>query len=188
MAMTGGTNQPATRSARRWIGARLRCASATICTICASIVSLPTCSARMTKLPLWLTVPPMTRAPASLSTGIDSPVIIDLSIALLPSTISPSTGTLSPGRTRRRSPTATCSSGDVLVRPVGADASGGLRRKVEQRADRPAGPVTGAQFEHLAEQDQHGDDGRGLEIDRDAPPMSRKAGGKTPGASIATTL
>ena len=38
-AITAGTNQPATRSARRWIGARLRCASATICTICASIVS-----------------------------------------------------------------------------------------------------------------------------------------------------
>ena len=28
--MTAGTNQPATMSARRWIGARERCASATI--------------------------------------------------------------------------------------------------------------------------------------------------------------
>ena len=34
-AMTAGTNQPATWSASRWIGARERCASATICTICA---------------------------------------------------------------------------------------------------------------------------------------------------------
>ena len=32
-AITAGTNQPATRSASRWIGARLRCALATICTI-----------------------------------------------------------------------------------------------------------------------------------------------------------
>ena len=38
-AITAGTNQPDDRSARRWIGARLRCASATICTICASSVS-----------------------------------------------------------------------------------------------------------------------------------------------------
>ena len=32
-AITVGTNQPATWSASRWIGARLRCAVATICTI-----------------------------------------------------------------------------------------------------------------------------------------------------------
>ena len=65
-AITAGTNQPATWSARRWIGARLRCASATICTICASSVSRPILSARMTKLPVLLSVPPMTWAPASL--------------------------------------------------------------------------------------------------------------------------
>ena len=40
--MTAGTNQAATRSASRWIGARERCASATICTIRASMVSRPT--------------------------------------------------------------------------------------------------------------------------------------------------
>jgi len=33
IAITLGTNQPATWSARRWIGARERCACATICTI-----------------------------------------------------------------------------------------------------------------------------------------------------------
>ena len=36
-AITAGTNQPDTWSASRWIGARERCASATICTICASM-------------------------------------------------------------------------------------------------------------------------------------------------------
>ena len=45
MEITAGTNQPATSSAKRWIGARLRCASATSCTIRDSIVSLPTFSA-----------------------------------------------------------------------------------------------------------------------------------------------
>ena len=39
--MTAGTNQPATASARRWIGARLRCASATSVTMRASMVSRP---------------------------------------------------------------------------------------------------------------------------------------------------
>jgi len=34
---TAGTNHPATRSASPWIGARERCAVATICTICASM-------------------------------------------------------------------------------------------------------------------------------------------------------
>jgi hypothetical protein len=36
----------------RWIGARLRCAAATMCTICASSVSEPIFSARMTKPPV----------------------------------------------------------------------------------------------------------------------------------------
>ena len=40
--MTAGTNQAATRSAIRWMGARERWASATICTIRASMVSRPT--------------------------------------------------------------------------------------------------------------------------------------------------
>ena len=42
---TAGTNQAETVSASRWIGARLRCASATICAICDSSVSAPTFSA-----------------------------------------------------------------------------------------------------------------------------------------------
>ena len=48
-------------------------------TICAKSVSLPTRSARMTKLPVPLTVPPVTRLPLVFSTGIGSPVIIDSS-------------------------------------------------------------------------------------------------------------
>ena len=110
-ATTAGTNQLATTSTRLWIGARERCASATIWTICASMVSLPTRSARMTKLPDWLRVAPVTLSSGPFSTGIGSPVSIDSSTVLRPSSTSPSTGILSPGRTRRRSPTCTCSSG-----------------------------------------------------------------------------
>ena len=102
--MTPGTNQAETVSARAWIGARERCASATMPTIRASRVSLPTRSASMTKEPVVLTVAPVTLSPGAFSAGTGSPVIIDSSTALRPSSTTPSTGTFSPGRTRRRSP------------------------------------------------------------------------------------
>jgi hypothetical protein len=109
-AITAGTKYPATVSAMRWIGARLRCASATMATICDSMVSEPTLSARITSAPVPFTVPPMTRSPAPFSTGMDSPVTMDSSTALRPSSTAPSTGTPSPGRTRNRSPTCTSAS------------------------------------------------------------------------------
>ena len=92
-------------SASPWIGARLRCASATMATMRASMVSLPTLRASMTKLPLLLSVPPVTWVPGVFSTGTGSPVSSDSSTVERPSTTRPSTGTASPGRTRRRSPT-----------------------------------------------------------------------------------
>ena len=55
----------------------------------------------------------------------------------------------------------------VLVAAVGAQAPRGLRREVEQGADRAAGLRARAQLQHLAEQGQRGDDRRRLEIDRD---------------------
>jgi len=70
----------------------------------ASSVSLPTRSAVITKLPVWLTVPPVTSSPSAFCTGIGSPVIIAWSIVLEPSVMVPSTGIFSPGRTRNRSP------------------------------------------------------------------------------------
>ena len=105
-AITVGTNQPATRSASRWIGARERCARATMSTIRASMVSRPTFSAESTSPPFWLTVPPITRAPSVFDTGIDSPVTMDSSTKERPSVTTPSTGIFSPGRTRKQSPTA----------------------------------------------------------------------------------
>ena len=52
MAMTAKTNQPATRSASFWIGARLRLASLTMWTMRASNVSEPTFSARIVNDPV----------------------------------------------------------------------------------------------------------------------------------------
>ncbi len=129
--MTPGTNQPETVSASAWIGARERCASATICTIRARSVSLPTRSARMTKLPVVLRVAPVTWAPAAFSTGIGSPVSIDSSTALRPSSTTPSTGTFSPGRTRSRSPGTTRSSCDLGLAAIVAHQAGGFRRQIQ---------------------------------------------------------
>ena len=112
-----GTKYPATTSASFWIGARLRCASPTICTICASSVSEPTRSAFITSVPVPFTVAPVTRAPFAFSTGIGSPLIMDSSTLLAPSRTTPSTGIFSPGRTRRRSPGFTWSSGTSISVP-----------------------------------------------------------------------
>jgi hypothetical protein len=55
---------------------------------------------------------------------------------------------------------------DVLVALVG-DAARGLGREAEQRPDRTRGLRAGAQLQHLAEQHQHRNHGRRLEIHRD---------------------
>ena len=97
---TAGTNQADTRSASDWIGARLRWAAATWATMRASSVSAPTRSAHITKPPVPLRVPATTLSPARFSTGNGSPVSMDSSTVLAPSSTTPSTGIFSPGRTR----------------------------------------------------------------------------------------
>src|SRR5439155_113949 len=74
---TIGTKTAATRSARRWMGAREPCASATSLMIRARVVSLPTRAARKTKVPVRLTVPAKTLASGDFSTGRLSPVSMD---------------------------------------------------------------------------------------------------------------
>ena len=108
--MTAGTNTSEIRSASRWIGAFEPWARWTRSTIRASAVSRPTRVARMTNEPVVLIVAPMTSSPTRFVAGIGSPVSIDSSTADVPSTTTPSTGTLSPGRTRRRSPATTTAS------------------------------------------------------------------------------
>ena len=110
-ASTASTNQNATASASFCSGARERCACATIATICASTLSAPTRVARITSVPVPLSVAPISVSPTALSTGIGSPVSMDSSTLERPSTTSPSTGTVSPGRTRRRSPAISSASG-----------------------------------------------------------------------------
>ena len=116
-SITAGTNHIVTLSTIAWIGSLEPCASSTRRMICASTVCPPTAVARRVKAPFWFTVPPTTGRPADFSTGTGSPVIIDSSTQLRPSTTSPSTGTRSPGRTSTRSPVATSAIGMSTTRP-----------------------------------------------------------------------
>ena len=65
-------------------------------------------------------------------------------------------------------------------------AVGGARSS--KRAEGAAGSAARAQFEHLAEQDEHDDHGRRLEVDAELAVRRVKEGGKKPGASMATAL
>ena len=131
---TVGTKYPATTSASFWIGARERCASLTMLTICASSVSAPTFSARINRLPVPLTVAPIRVSPSFFSIGIDSPVTIDSFTALLPLVTMPSTGIFSPGLTRKISPgltssraiSSSCPSSRTILAVFGASPSNSL--------------------------------------------------------------
>ncbi len=184
-ATTTGTNTAATRSATRWIGARERWACETSATMWASSVSAPTRSARITKLPVAFTVAPVSLLPAVFSTGIGSPVIIDSSTDEAPSSTVPSTGIFSPGRTRRRSPGFTCSSGASRSLPSGRTTRAVLGARprrarialpVRARArssrtcpSRTSAVMTAAASKYTATR-----------------PCIRNDSGKTPGATVAT--
>jgi hypothetical protein len=114
---TVGTNTDATRSARRCRSALPAWARSTIVTIRARAVSDPTAVARTVSTPEELIVAPTTRSPTDFSTGTDSPVSIDSSTADPPSITSPSTGIVSPGRTRKTSSTTTSATGTSTSMP-----------------------------------------------------------------------
>ena len=68
------------------------------------------------------------------------------------------------------------------------DCARGVRGHAEQRADRGAGPAARTQLEHLAEQHQHGDDNRGVEVGLDDAMDAGSPPGKIAGATVAATL
>ena len=144
MPITVGTNQPAITSASRAIGGLEPCASSTSFTICASAVSAPTRVALNVNEPVLLTVPPMTSSPASLSTGIGSPVSIDSSTAEAPVVSTPSTGTRSPGRTRTRSPTSTSPTGRSVSMPSRITRAVRGCRPIRRRMASPVWPLARA--------------------------------------------
>ena len=158
------------------MGARERCASATIFTIWASIVSLPTRSARMTKLPDWLRVAPLTGSPWVFSTGTGSPVSIDF-VDRAPAFLHDA---VDRDLVARPDPQPVADlhvlERHLLVRAIVAHAARGLRGEPEQRLDRARGLLAGPDLEHLTEQDQGRDHRGGLEIDVDLAVRPAEAG------------
>ncbi len=83
-------------------------------------------------------MPATTLSPTARRTGRDSPVTIDSSMSAEPSTISPSAGTLPPGRTITTSPTASSDGATVSVVAVAAttrSASSGSSAASESSAE-----------------------------------------------------
>ena len=153
-----GRHEPRRRRGRRAAGSARGCAAPRrpCATICASSVSrADALGAHHEAAGAVDRAADDASRPASFSTGIGSPVSIDSSTALAPSSTTPSTGTFSPGRTRRRSPTWTCVERDVRFAAVVARS--GARSSARGRAARGSrAPVAAAraQLEHLAEQHQ----------------------------------
>ena len=85
--------------------------------ILSSELSCPTLVALISKVPNWLTVPDITSSPTVLSTGTDSPVIMDWSMDVVPLIMTPSTGIDSPATTLRMSPSLTSSASTILSSP-----------------------------------------------------------------------
>ena len=117
MPSTTGTKTALTLSTVRWIGAFAACADSTIRMMRASVVSAPTASVVTSSAPSRLIEPPVTPSPMRRVAGRLSPVTSDSSTWLRPSTMVPSTGMRSPGRSTTRSPTRTCSTAISVSMP-----------------------------------------------------------------------
>ena len=105
MTITMGTKTCEMRSTSRWTGAFLDCASVTSLAIWDSVVFSPVRVTSISSLPEVFMVAPVTVEPDVTSTGTDSPVSMDSSIADEPSVTRPSVAIFSPGRTTTMSPT-----------------------------------------------------------------------------------
>ncbi len=160
---TTGTNTAATWSTSRWIGALAACASSTSRMMRDSTVSLPTAVTCSTTRPSPLIEPPVSLSPGSRGTGSGSPVSIDSSTCVWPSSSVPSTGKRSPGLTTMRSPTKHLSNGhiDLAIEP---DQVRHIRPQGVQRADGRGGLALGAGLQKLAQQHQRHHHRRALEV------------------------
>ena len=106
MAHTTGTNTADTLSAIFCMGALDPPAFSISSIILLNVESAPTFSARSSILPVRLSTAEVTCDPTDASSGMDSPVIADLSRVVEPTVITPSQGTYSPDSTTTVSPTA----------------------------------------------------------------------------------
>ena len=134
-------------------------------TICPSKVSLPIRSARMTKAPLPLTVPPVTLSPTPFSTGTGSPVTMDSSTLECPSSTAPSTRDFVTRNHAQPIADLHLIEGDFVI-ATRCDLPRSGRSEGQQRFDGAARTTARTKFEHLTEEHQHDNHRRGFKIDR----------------------
>src|SRR3954471_20901591 len=147
------------------MGARERCASETIWTMRASMVSRPTLSAWITSAPVWLIVPPIARADlfrdrqglARHHGLVDRAAALDY-LAVHRNLLARADAKTIPNLDRIEV--------DLFLPAVAAGARRRLGPQIEKGADGPAGGLAGAQLQHLPEEHQHGDDRSRLKVDR----------------------
>ena len=162
-ASTTGTKIEEIRSARRCTGAFVACAACRARTIAPNRVCPPTVDTNTTSRPCPLTEAPTTSLPGATSTGTDSPVSRERSTDDMPSTTTPSAGTVAPGYTTTCIPGRSSSSAIGSLAVVGR--AHGLRRHARQeRPRRIAGGRARAGLECLADEDQRHDHGGGVEV------------------------
>ena len=134
-ARTSGTKTRPTSSATFCVGARRAWASSTRRTIRATVPSAEPRVASTRTSPSRFSVAPITSSPGPFVTGSDSPVTIDSSKAERPWRTTPSTGTLSPGRTTTVSPARTSPTAVSTSTPSRTThARAGLRSRRERSA------------------------------------------------------
>ena len=162
----------------RWTGARLRWASETMLTMRANMVSASTFSARLTSELVPFTVPPDQLVAGLLrhrhrlarhhgfvdGAGAFHDVAID--------------GHAIAGPHAQVIADLYLFESDFLVLASGLHTKRGLWRQLEQGADRAAGLLAGAQFQHLTQQDEDGNHGGALVIDSDSPAHHSEALGE----------
>ncbi len=129
-------------------------------TICASSVSAPTRSARMTKVPVPLIVPPRDMAARYLLDGDRLARDHRLVHGALPIEHDAIDGHPLAGPHAQAITDLHVTERHVLFPAIVRQAPGRLGLKAQQRPDRPGRRAPGAQLEHLAEEHQRGDDRR----------------------------
>ncbi len=137
-------------------------------------------------MPVPLIVPAVTVAPAPFATGIGSPVTIDSSSTPAAFDDAAVDGHALAGPDAQAVAGVDVGERDVALAAVGGEAARGRRRQVEQLAERVRGLAAGAELQHLADEHERRDDGRGLEVERYAVAALRV--GIRPGTRVARTL
>ena len=182
-AMTAGTNQAATRSASAWIGARERCALGDQLRRSArASCRRRRARAAMTKLPVPLTVPPVTASPARLLDRHRLAGQHDLVDGARPFDDDAVDRHL-----LARADAQAVADADLrraARRPRGRRRRCGGRSRARGPSSAriaDAGALAGAELEDLAEEDEDDDDRRGLEVDGDLAVWRRGSRREQPG-------